>query len=107
MYQQVQAAIPQIDLVGLAPTILAFMRANICSLAVVIEHKDQMPPYVLRTSQPGCVIASPSFADVTNQDYVHHWVRDAANVATELAASPQPDVNGVDRTPCDYVAFPK
>lgn len=107
MYQQAQAAIPQIDLVGLAPTMLAFMRANICSSAVVIEHKDQVPPYALRTSQPGCVIASPSFTDVTNQDYVHHWVRDAAIVAMELAVSPQPDANGVDRTLCDYVAFSK
>lgn len=107
MYQHAQPAIPQIDLVGLAATMLAFMRANICSSAIVIEHKDQVPPYALRTSRPGCIIASPSFTDVTNQDYVHHWMRDAAIVAMELAASPQPDANGVDRTLCDYVAFSK
>jgi glucoamylase len=107
MYQRVQAAIPQVDLVGLAATILAFMRANVCSSAVVIEHKDQVPPYPLRTSQPGRVIASPSFTDVTNQDYVHHWVRDAAIVAMELAASPHTDADGADRTLCDYVAFSK
>lgn len=107
MYQHAQPAIPQIDLVGLAPTMLALMRANICSAALVIQHNDQVPPYALRTSEPGCIIASPSFVGVTNQDYVHHWIRDAAIVAMELAASPQPDANGVDRMLCDYVAFSK
>ncbi|MGB9281230.1 MAG: hypothetical protein WCB57_14270 [Pseudonocardiaceae bacterium] len=34
-------------------------------------------------------------------------MRDAAIVAMELAASPQLDADGVDRTLCDYVAFSK
>ena len=48
-----------------------------------------------RKSLPGCIIASPSFpssplssVDVTDQDYVFHWVRDASVVATELSYWP-------------------
>ena len=98
VYQRVQAAISQIDLVGLAPTMLAFMKANIASQALVFQDQHGV------TSKPGCVIASPSYSGVTNQDYVHHWVRDAAMTAVEIAASLAPG-NGVDQTLCDYVAF--
>jgi glucoamylase len=43
-----------------------------------------------RRSRPGCIIASPSRPDdlgITDQDYVHYWVRDAAICATEVAAA--------------------
>ena len=98
VYQRVQAAISQIDLGGLAPTMLAFMKANIASQALVFQDQHRV------TSKPGCIIASPSYSGVTNQDYVHHWVRDAAMTAVEIAASLAPG-NGVDQTLCDYVAF--
>jgi glucoamylase len=61
-----------------------------------------------RVSKPGCVLAAPSFpaeAPGTSQDYVFHWVRDAAITATELllAISPQADepTGALD----DYVRF--
>jgi glucoamylase len=97
----VQLAVPQVDLLGLASTMRSFMKANVASRALVFAD----PHDAGRTSQPGCVIASPSYAGVTNQDYVNHWVRDSAIAAMELAAAPELDVNGVDRTLCDYVAF--
>jgi glucoamylase len=77
---------------------LAFMKANIASQPLVFQDQHGV------TSKPGCVIASPSYSGVTNQDYVHHWVRDAAMTAVEIAASLAPG-NGVDQTLCDYVAF--
>ena len=56
------------------------------------------------TSKPGCIIASPRFSGVTDQDYVHHWTRDAAVTAVEIAKS-LPAGTGVDQTLCDYVSF--
>ena len=101
VYGRVQVAVPQVDLVGLAPTMRSFMKANIASQALVF-----VDPYdAAKTSKPGCVIASPSYTDVTDQNYVHHWLRDAAIVAMELAAAPDLDRDGVDRTLCDYVGF--
>ena len=99
VYGRVQVAISQVGIVGLAPTMRSFMKANIASQAKVF-----VDPYdASRTSKPGCIIASPSYTDVTDQDYVHHWLRDGAIVAMELAARR----TGVDRTLCDYVAFSK
>ena len=97
-YQRVQAAIRQVDLAGLAPTMLAFMKANVASNALVfIDQHGVM-------SKPGCIIASPSFSGVTDQDYVHHWTRDAAITAVEIAESLPVD-SGIDQTLCDYVSF--
>lgn len=50
-YQRVQAAIRQINLLGLAPTMLAFMKANIASTALVFVDQHGV------TSKPGCIIA--------------------------------------------------
>ena len=55
-------------------------------------------------SQPGCIIASPSFPNITthlNQDYVFNWTRDSAIVAVELAAGPLPTSQPL----IDYVQF--
>jgi glucoamylase len=44
-------------------------------------------------SQPGCVLASPSWENTAtnvSQDYVYNWTRDAAIAAIELAAGPLP-----------------
>lgn len=97
-YERVQAAMGQIDLVGLAPVMRSFMRANIASGPLVFEHYGV-------TSRPGCIIASPSFSVVTDQDYVHHWTRDAAITAVEIAKSLS--AASVDRRLCDYVSFSK
>lgn len=89
---------PQLDLAGLAPTMLAFMRANIASSAVVFVDQHGV------ASKPGCIIASPSYSGVTDQDYVHHWTRDAAIAATEIARW-LPAGAGVEQALCDYVSF--
>jgi glucoamylase len=55
-------------------------------------------------SEPGCVIASPSYPandPDTDQDYVFNWTRDAALTAMELAAQGHP----LPGFPNDYVDF--
>ena len=47
-YQRVQAAIPQVDLAGLAPTMLAFMKANVATNALVFVDQHGV------MSKPGC-----------------------------------------------------
>ena len=62
-------------------------------------------------SKPGCVLASPSYPQNlarVDQDYVHHWTRDGAIAAIEIANNPvflNPD--GSSQELCDYVAFSK
>jgi hypothetical protein len=60
------------------------------------QHRDEVyvfahPVVAGVVSKPGCVIASPSYAEhpaPVNQDYVFNWTRDAAITAMELAAAP-------------------
>ena len=55
-------------------------------------------------SQPGCVLASPSWENTAtnvSQDYVYNWTRDAAITAIELAAGPLPTTQPL----IDYVQF--
>jgi glucoamylase len=60
-------------------------------------------------SEPGCIIAAPSFPANTsgiNQDYVYNWTRDSAIAATEIAASQMPTAPGTPVQPLvDYVTF--
>lgn len=60
-------------------------------------------------SQPGCILASPSYRDAlaeVSQNYVFNWVRDAAIVALELAAASLPALPGVlSNILDDYVNF--
>jgi glucoamylase len=47
-------------------------------------------PYTGQASQPGCVIAAPSYrghTPNTDQDYVFNWMRDAAITMFEIAAA--------------------
>ena len=69
------------------------------------RFKDPCPPGAF--SQPGCVLAAPSYPSSTpgiDQDYVFNWVRDAAITAIEIAAA-----TDVDDTQAliDYVTFAK
>ena len=93
------------DLVEFAATAHVFARRNVAARAGAFH--DANDPAVLAAA--GCVIASPSYpaADpgLTDQNYVFHWVRDAALTAMELSRAPATDAHGVDRTLCDYVAF--
>jgi glucoamylase len=59
-------------------------------------------------SKPGCIIASPSYAEdlsVVDQDYVYNWTRDSAVTALEVAAAVQPAGQATNPTLLDYVTF--
>ncbi len=104
-YARVQTARNDDDLVEFAAKVRVFMNRNVAIGAG--SFHDANDPTV--PAAAGCVIASPSYPkadpDLIDQNYVFHWIRDAAITAMELAAAPTPDANGVDRTLCDYVAF--
>jgi glucoamylase len=102
-YSNVQASTQQSDLSALAPYMFSLMLRNIASDGYAFVD----PLYAGKFSDPGCVIASPSYpsypasASIVDQDYVYNWTRDAAIAAIELAfalmPNPQPLV--------DYVNF--
>jgi glucoamylase len=62
-----------------------------------------------RFSSPGCIIAAPSYpanAPGVDQDYVFHWIRDAAVTAMEIAAAGLPTRPGAGvQALIDYVRF--
>src|SRR5580700_7914364 len=99
-YRLVRRALAQSDLTAIAPYMFWLMFRNIASDDFVFQ--DPVNTGVL--SQPGCVLASPSWADTAadvTQDYVYCWTRDAALAAIELAASPLPTSQPLT----DYVHF--
>lgn len=86
----------QSDFQSIAKFMHCLMMRNVATSGWVIQDAAQ------RLSKPGCIIASPSYpADQpdTDQDYVHHWTRDAAIVALEFVALK--DTVHLD----DFVAF--
>src|SRR5580700_10064568 len=99
-YRLVRRALAQSDLTAIAPYMFWLMFRNIASDGFVFE--DPVNTGVL--SQPGCVLASPSWENTaTNvlQDYVYNWTRDAAITAIELAAGPLPTTQPL----IDYIQF--
>jgi glucoamylase len=110
-YERVQAALPQTSVAAVAPYLLQLMVRNIATDGFAFVDPTTAGSPAPRVSRPGCVIASPSYpATLTSidQNYVHHWVRDAAITVMELAHQPlalQP--GAVDQRLCDYVAFSK
>ena len=99
-YDVVTLAVAPSDLEAVATPMFWLMFRNIASDGFVFE--DPIRPGVL--SQPGCILASPSWensATHVRQDYVYHWTRDAAVVAFELAAGPLPTTQAL----IDYVRF--
>jgi glucoamylase len=98
-YSRVRPAIAQSDLTTIAPYMFCLMFRNITSDGFVFE--DPVNAGVL--SQPGCVLASPSWENTAtnvSQDYVY-WTRDAAISAIELAVGPLPTTQPL----IDYVQF--
>ncbi len=92
------------DLDVIAQHMFALMMRNVTSAGYIIVE-----PVGGALSKPGCVIASPSYPRITpgiDQDYVFHWVRDAAITAIEIAAAqgPAPAVGGAQSL-IDYVTF--
>jgi glucoamylase len=99
-YNLVKPALAQSNLTTVAQYMFWLMSRNVASDGFVFE--DPVNPGVL--SQPGCVLASPSWENsVTHvsQDYVYNWTRDAAIVAIELAAGTPP----TNQPLIDYVQF--
>jgi glucoamylase len=97
---QVRPALAQSDLTTIALYMFWLMFRNIASDGFVFE--DPVNTGVL--SQPGCVLASPSWENTAtnvSQDYVYNWTRDAAITAVELAAGPLPTTQPLT----DYVQF--
>jgi glucoamylase len=99
-YSLVRPALAQSNLTAIAPYMFWLMYRNVASDGLVFEDPERSG--VL--SQPGCVLASPSWenpATQVTQDYVYNWTRDAAVVAIELAAGPLPS----NQPLIDYVQF--
>ena len=99
-YSLVRPAVAQSDLTSVGPYMFWLMFRNVASDGLVFE--DPVNAGVL--SQPGCVLASPSWektATDVNQDYVYNWTRDSAIVAVELAVGPL----ATSQPLIDYVQF--
>ncbi|HTT51014.1 MAG TPA: glycoside hydrolase family 15 protein [Streptosporangiaceae bacterium] len=99
-YSLVRPALAQTNLATVAQYMFWLMFRNVASDGFVFE--DPVNAGVL--SQPGCVLASPSWensATHVSQDYVYNWTRDAAIVAVELAAGALPTSQPL----MDYVQF--
>jgi len=99
-YSLVRPALAQSDLTAIAPYMFWLMFRNVASDGFVFD--DPVNAGVL--SQPGCVLASPSWentATEVSQDYVYNWTRDGAIAAVELSAGPLPTSQPL----IDYVQF--
>lgn len=103
-YSSVRPAVGQTDLATVAKYAFWLMFRNVASDGLVFD--DPVNAGII--SAPGCVLASPSWENTATrvtQDYVYHWTRDGAIVATELAWA---YANGTlpDNQPLiDYVTF--
>jgi glucoamylase len=99
-YNLVKPALAQANLTTVAQYMFWLMFRNVASDGLVFE--DPVNAGVL--SQPGCVLASPSWensATHVRQDYVYNWTRDSAIVAIELAAGALPTSQPL----IDYLQF--
>ena len=99
-YSLVRPALAQSNLTAVTPYMFWLMFRNVASDGLVFED----PVNAGVVSQPGCVLASPSWensATHVSQDYVYNWTRDAAIVAIELSAGPLPTGQPL----IDYVQF--
>jgi glucoamylase len=99
-YSLVRPALAESDLTTIASYMFWLMFRNVASDGFVFD--DPVNAGVL--SQPGCVLASPSWENTAthvSQDYVYNWTRDAAIAAIELAAAPPPTSQPL----IDYVQF--
>jgi glucoamylase len=99
-YSLARPAVAQSNLTAVAPYMFWLMFRNVASDGLVFED----PEHSGVLSQPGCVLASPSWensATQVTQDYVYNWTRDAAVIAIELAAGLLP----TNQPLIDYVQF--
>lgn len=102
---RVQVAGAQVRYQAIAQHMFALMFRNVSSDG--FRFADPADPS--RFSEPGCIIAAPSYPanqPGVDQDYVFNWTRDAAITAVEIAAARLPGgpAGGVDPL-IDYVTF--
>ena len=98
-----QIAFESASLETIARHMYALMLRNVASDG--FQFRD--PTGIL--SRPGCIIAAPSYPGETpgiDQDYVYHWVRDAAITIVEIAAA-EAGADGDTQPLVDYVTFAK
>jgi glucoamylase len=103
-YASVTPAVAKADLAATAPYMFWLMFRNVASDGMVFA--DPVNAGII--SQPGCVLASPSWensATHVTQDYVYHWTRDAAIVAIELLAAYLAGTLPTNQPLADYVTF--
>jgi glucoamylase len=107
-FSDVQPSAWDSDLDTVGEILFGLMMRNVASAGLVFID----PHAPKNRSQPGCIIASPSYwtdlADTTKQDYVYYWKRDGAIAAMEIAAPGVPmDPAQVKTHLTDYVNFAK
>jgi glucoamylase len=76
-YSLVRPAVVESSLTAMAPYMFWLTFRNVASDGLVFQD----PEHTGVLSQPGCVLASPSWensATQVTQDYVYNWTRDAA-----------------------------
>jgi glucoamylase len=103
-YSVVRPAAEQTDLATTARFMFWLMFRNVASAGLVFDD----PVHAGIVSEPGCVLASPSWENTATrvtQDYVYHWTRDAAIVAGELSAAYASGVLPDNQPLIDYVRF--
>ena len=103
-YSLVRPEVGQADPARVAPFMFWLMFRNVASDGLVFD--DPVNADVI--SQPGCVLASPSWentATAIRQDYVYHWTRDGAVVAFELSAAYAAGTLPDNQPLIDYVRF--
>ena len=100
---QVDLVYDSLDLGQVAREMYALMVRNISREGFLFRDSTG-----LLVSRPGCVIAAPSFpaeAPGTSQDYVFHWVRDAAVTAMEVSMALPPQGGQPVGVLDDFVTF--
>jgi len=103
-YGSVRPSVAQSDPTTVAGYMFWLMFRNVASDGLVFDD----PVNAGIVSAPGCVLASPSWensATHATQDYVYHWIRDAAIVALELSAAYTSGLLPDNQPLVDYVSF--
>jgi glucoamylase len=103
-YGTMRPAVAESTLTALAPFMFWLMFRNVTSDGLVFDD----PVNAGIVSEPGCVLASPSWENSlthVTQDYVYHWTRDAAIVALELSAAYTSGMLPDSQPLIDYVTF--
>ena len=103
-YESARPEVAQVNLATVGRFMFWLMFRNIASDGMVFDD----PVNAGVVSSPGAVLASPSWENTAThvtQDYVYHWTRDAAIVATELAWAYSSGTLPDNQPLIDYVTF--